>query len=702
MPSNNTTTAKKGQRRGEAAGATSTVVEPAEPNAAVDAQLEAIGMQPAQPVAEGDKVPLTSEPPAAEPTTEQLAPDQPAGASPPPAQPPIPLAAGTRPPADEDLMNPFTRDPLPPPRETKNQQRQQRTDNREALNKATPSTRRFGAMGNKLPGAEHILVRKRTETGQLAYIGEFNSTDLAHSQNIESYVARYLQPKYGPGEYWIFGVDAAGREFDAGYVQLLPAADDALMGTPGGSSQAVGTSPLSLIQQILDREATRRDAEIRALANKRDKDPIDLMRQMHELQKEMTPPPPAMPTLKSSDKGSSTTDTVLAGMMQMMTTVLAQAMQPSPLLVAMIQKLTEDKPTTPSTDPTQQLVLLSEVVKNLGAGNNANNQILEMLMRERMAPADVLGLVNQVKGERGTDDLKKSMENLGFLLNAVQQLRSHTEPGGSGFWDAVSSIFNNPGLAQAIGSKVSTVMQQQRPTNLPPGHKRPAVLPPGAPPQQQPVRDPLALKARELIARKQRIEELELAEREKQLGITPSSGSPQQPATAPKTPAASQVEPAASVEQVNIPVTEGQQIPLPAHITDHLNGYIAAQTDADLVRTTIELIFSLAEDEQWRPYSEVIVSFILQNDRVRFMHYMGSMFTALRTTNLLEAELAHKIMSALQAHFDTIVAETQSRIEVAQQEASALQDLQEAEPVGDPVEDAESPEDLLHLDEPQQ
>lgn len=712
MPKDNTA-----KRRGKEASATSTVVEPtAPPNPEVDAQLEAIGVA-LDGNQDAPEVPLQPDvSPAAPPTPEQLAPDAPAAleaAPPPPVQPPVPLAARSGPPADPETLNPFTRQPAPEPKPSKNRQRQDRADNRETINKTTPSTRRFGSMGNKLPGAEHILVRKRTESGQMAYIGEFNSTDLAHSQNVESYIARYLQPKFGPGEYWVFGVDVAGREFDAGYVQLLPAADDALMGTPGGSAHAGGTSPLSLIQQMLDRESTRRDAELRALSSKKDKDPIELMRQMHNLQKEMAPVPP-LPALKSSEKGSNTTDTVLGGMMQMMTTVLAQAMQPNPLMVALIQKLTDkaDTPAPAGADPSQQLLVLSEVVKNLGGnkGPDVSSQMLEMLMKERMAPSDVLSLVQQVKGERGTDDLKKSMENLGFLLNAVQQLRSHTEPGGSGFWDAINSIFSNPGLANAIGNKVSAIAQTNQAQALRPGQgapPSPQQLPPGVPPgQQPPARDPLALKARELIARKQRIDEVELLERERRAGISPAPGAPPgtQPAQVDAPPAADPavVEPipaaaAAPVADVSIPATPNQQVALPSRITDHLNGYTMAKDDGDYVRTTIELVFSLANDAEWRPYSEVILSFIVQNNRAKFMHYMSSMFTALRTSKLLDDALAHKIMDALQRNFDTIVSETLTHLQ-ALQEAEGLEDGME-EPEGDEGE-LDPADDALHLNEP--
>lgn len=707
-----TTTAAK--RRGEAAeAATSTVVEPVDPNPAVDAQLEAIGAAPEDKPPEAaaapqDTAPAAGEQPAIDVTT------PPEDASPPPPVPPVPLAQQGRPPVDDVLLNPFTRELAPEPKPSKKKQQQERTDSRESINRTTPSTRRFGAMGNKLPGAEHVIVRKRTEKGQLAYIGEFHSGDLAQSQNIESFLSRYIQPKFGAGEYWICGVDAAGREFDAGYVNLLQAAGDPLT-DPGAPASATGASAFTLMQQILDRQAAQRDAEIRALSNKRDVDPINLMRQMHELQKEMAPPPP-MPPLKPSEKGSTTTDTVLAGMMQMMTTVLAQAMQPSPLLVAMLQKLTEDKAPSASTDPTQQLVLLSEVLKNLnsGRGNDLSSDMLQMLMKERMAPSDVLHLVQEVKGERGTDDLKKSMENLGFLLNAVQQLRAHTEPGGSGFWDAINSIFSNPGLAGAIGSKVNTVIQQQRTGALPPqqqqqqpppGPGRPAVLPPGAATQPPPARDPLALKARELIARKQRVEELELAERERRLGIGAATVEEQPPAAAPVqdvTPAPAAAAPAAvPAPDPSIPATPGQQITLPTRITDFLNGYVEANDDAGLVQTTIELIFGLAEDEQWRPYSEVILSFIVQNDRAKFMHYMSSLFTALRQTNLLDDALAANITNALQQHFDTIVAEVINRIEALQQAEGIETPGEEMPADGEelPDEEGEDPNDLLHLNQ---
>jgi hypothetical protein len=408
-----------------------------------------------------------------------------------------------------------------------------------------------------------------------------------------------------------------------------------------------------------------------------------------------------MPTLTPSDNSrGNSNDTLMAGVMNLMGTVLAMAMRPKetdPLLLALINNLATNNKPQPPLDATAQLVQLSEVVKNLqgnNGGSGSSNQMLEMLMRERMSPADVLGLVNQVKGERGTDDLKKSVENLGFLLNTVQQLRSHTEPsGGSGFWDAVNSIFANPGLASAIGSKVRSIGDgAARPVQALPAHTQT--------PAQAPPRDPLALKARELTARKMRIEEMQIVEAERRLGLAaPPPASPQLPPIPTATAAV-----AVAVEEPGEPgplaTPNGEGVTLPPRITDHLNSYMTARDDGDIVATTIELIFSLKEDEKWQPYSEVIVGCILKNDRASFMQYMSSLLVSLRHIGMLDDALAHKISDTLQKHFSVIVEETTKRMVAEGSPADSTEEDGEGD--GDPEGDdddggEEDPDDLLQI-----
>lgn len=652
-------TPTKGRRRNSAAAAPATESS----NAAVDAQLGVLGVE-LTPLSDADIVPLTAEPSAAE------------------------LAAISD--ADRDrVLNPFTARELPDPAPTRQQAREQRTDSRQATNQPTPSTRRFGPVGKKLPGSEHVKLHKRLETGKLAYVGEYHSSDMAQSQNIESFIAKYIQPKFGPGEYQITGVTASGQEFDAGSVTLMAPLGEAI-----DSPTVGGTTPLNLIQQMLDREAERRDAELRALSSNQ-KDPIKTLKELHELQQSLSPQlPPLMPSM-DSDRRSNATETMMAGMMSMMTTVLAQALQPKqpdPLLLALINNLAAAKNTpTPVVDPTQQLVQLSEVIKNLNGNNNGNggnNQMLELLMRERMSPGDVLSLVNQVKGERGTDDLKKSVENLGFLLNTVQQLRQHTEPsGGSGFWDAVNSLLSNPSLASAVGSRVNGAARQQPAPQV-------RVEAPQARVQQLPApqqRDPLALKARELAARKMRLEELEIAKREQQLGLvaTPAAA----PAPAPVEEAPVMVEPV----EAQAPKAEDEEpVTLPPGITDHINSFMSAQNDGEIVSTAIDMVFSFAESERWRPYSEVIVGLILRGDRAQFLQYMSSLLVSLRTVGMMEDALARKIVETLHNHFETIVNETRERLEQLNAEGEA--DSGESEEDDGEVEGEEEPEDLLQLE----
>lgn len=660
------------------------------PNAAVDQQLENIGAEVAPP---GDLSEIEPDlgagvDAAAESGESSIGIEE--------VQPPTrtmraPAVAPADAPGADDALNPFRRDPLPPPRETKVQAREARREVTQSkqTQTQTPSKKRFGVLGEKIPGAEHVKVHKRLDNGGLAYIGEYNVNDLAQSQNIESFLNRYIKPSYGPGEYQITGVNAAGQEFDGGIVQLMNPLSSPDVPPPS----AAAANPLALIQQMLDREANRRDGELRMLANDK-KDPIVMLKEMIELQQTLAPP---MPQLKPSDGGNNNAmNTLLAGMMQMMGTVLTVALQPKgqdPIMMAILAKLLDDK-TKPGVDPTQQLVALSEVAKNLAGngGGGGSNQLVELLLRERMSPSDVMNLVQQVKSERGTDGLKKSMEDIGIMLQAVNQLRAHTEPGtASGFWEAVTAVLGNQHLASAIGSRVRSNAPQVAPLLT----QQPQQLPPQPQPRMLP-NDPLAMKAREIAARRLRLEEIEIQKREAALGI----GAPTPvvtPVPAPATHMNQQVS-AEEVQRISDAATQsGQKNTLPPNIAEYINNYIEAKDDGDIIETTMLMIESLAKDEQWKPYSEVIVSYILQSDRGKFLQYMASFFVSMRTIGLIEDALARKIMDALHNNFDTVVAVVHERQAAGGPGAEEEEEQEGEEDQGDEEEDTED-EDVLGIE----
>lgn len=580
--------------------------------------------------------------------------------------------------ADPSALNPFTRQPMEQP-PTRKEVREDRKEERQAIPQ-TPSTKRFGAMGKKLPGSEHIQVYKRTSDGKLSLVGEYDTMDLTQSQNVQSFLYRYVRPQYGYGEYHIFGVDSQGRSFDAGSVDLQAPIGEA----PPPAPATPPTDPLVILQKMMDNESQRRSSEMQAILQNQ-KDPFDMLAKLYSLQQQMMPPVPS-PVIKSSPSGGDPQNTMtvmLGGVMQMMTTVMAQAMQPksdpmAPILLALISKLAE-KPEAP--DPTQQLVALSEVAKNMrsGDGGGGNNQMIDLLLKERMSPTDVLGLVNQLRSERGTDDLKKSLENVGMLFNAVQQVRAHTEPSaGGGFMDVIASAINNPALTDALLSRTR-------------GGGTPQAAPAPQAPRALPANDPLAQKARELAARKLRLEELEIARRERALA---AGSEPPQPIPVASTvnesvnppappPAPSEAAPPAA------PSAAPVEASLPPNIASHINSYLEAKDDSDIIKITFNMIFDMSLDPRWVHYSSIILALVEQSDRGRFLHYMASLFSSLKSIQLVPDDLARRIMDSLQRNFETLVQFTRDSIKSlkAQQQGAGEGDAGEED-----AEDDESGE----------
>jgi hypothetical protein len=379
-------------------------------------------------------------------------------------------------------------------------------------------------------------------------------------------------------------------------------------------------------------------------------------------------PPPATPV----EKDNSLMIAIVGGLTSVaasLVSVLAAPKAPDPLLQLLMAKLLDDggkkgdpmpamPPMPPPVDPTEQLKNLAAVVQSLRGPEVAktDDRLMDYLMKERMSPAEVLALVNQVKGERGTDDFKKSMENIGIMLNAVTQLRSHTEPGaGAGFWDAIGALVQNKELAGTVVEAVrGRVAQRQPEQQLPPQQQRPML----------PANDPVVAKARELAARRLVLEEQDINRREQAAGITTSA-----PVPVP-TPVATArvVQPAAPAApaEVSVPPPPGlQKIPqLPGNIADFVNSYVEAKDDdAALVETTIEMLFSLGENEQWKPYAEVIFSLIANSDRGRFLNYMASFFINIKAIGLIEEALAERVMQALANNFQAIVEGVKEHLE---------------------------------------
>jgi hypothetical protein len=557
---------------------------------------------------------------------------------------------GENEPESADPYNPFVRTEAGPPSPTARERRETTGAERAKQNRGTPSTKRMGALGAKLPGAEHAKIHKRGEGGHLSLIGTVREKDMTRSQDMEAFVHEFMAPSYGPGLYQVTGVDAVGREFDMGIVDIaIPIGPPVAIVAPPAQDQ----SALGIIMKMMDQQNNQRQLP--------QPDPIDGLMKLHQLKQQMDPGAP--------QKDNATVLALIAGVTQVATAVLGVMMQPKapdPLMALLLAKMMDDKPRRGSDlgdmppppppaaiDPTEQLKNLAAVVTSLRGPERAsgNDELIAYLLKDRMTPADVLNLVNQVKGERGTDDFKKSMENVGIMLNAAGQIRAQTEPGaGSGFWDAITAMLGNKELA---GSVVQTMRgRQQGESQLPP-QQQPRAL--GAPPPN----DPLVIQARANAEKRLRLEAAELELREKKLSgvqvvVTPPP----------------QVE-ARQLEQTETQSTEAspkERPKLPDNMGEFINAYLEAKTDEEYVEISVEMILSLGEHEDWKPYAEVILSFIANSDRARFLNYMGSFLTAMRTVGLMEGELAHKVMKALADNFPTLVEVVRQKMEGGDEE----------------------------------
>lgn len=590
---------------------------------------------------------------------------------------------------ESEPYNPFERPAATPPAPAPKVRKDEAQADRQSR-QATPSTKRFGSLGKKLPGAERAKVHKRADSGQLAYIGEYTESDMSQSQDMESFLNRYIKPMYGPGEYQITGVDAHGRQFDMGTVQLMAP----ILGAPALPEQQLD-SPLALVRDMVNRTLQ----SLQTQPQPQQQDPLRMMEQLHDLKLKMDPPKTEGP------KDNALAIAIVSGVTTIASSALALMLQPKamdPLTALMLKKMVDEEPkrsaapaspmpsiTLPApVDPTEQLKNIVSVVRELnggGAPKSADDRLVDYLMKDRMTPGDVIKLVQEAKGERGTDDLKKSVENIGIMLNAVAQLRSQTEPGaGAGFWDALGALANNPGLGGLIGDALRTrrggpaTVQVNQPPPQQVQQQQSRVLPP--PPQPGQPMDPIVAKARELAVRKLLIEEAELNEREKRLA---AAGIPVQklPSTAPlpqqvQQPAAPVQQPqvvapaplaaveaaavaeapqAAPVAPVSVPTAPQGMPPLPSDIGDYVNRYLASDEEAALVETTIDLLSAMVKTEGWKQYVELVYDLIAKSDKARFLHYMASLFIGLQGIKVISPEIAEKVMAALQSNFEIIV-----------------------------------------------
>lgn len=564
----------------------------------------------------------------------------------------------TAPPQDDkpskELTQTLTPAHVPPPRLSKDEKEAIKEAEKQARQNQSPSTKRLGAIGQLLPGAERVRISKRKDNGLKAYIGEYGLRDLQGSGTLDAFVNKYLKPHYGPGEYPIEGITAHGGIVECQSVYIMEPITDAVPQPPGGTDSAV----VDLLRQQLnvDRERQQSDTErlLQGISNmlqpQRQQDPIESMQKLYQFQQEINPPKPEDNSLGAVMTAMAQMNQANMQMMMGMFGSIVQTLgqkQTDPVLGAILASLLEKKkdsgdamppmPMPSPPNPTQSLRELAEVIAILKGGGDDNDKFTNYLLQERMTPKDVLQLVNEVKGERGTDDLKKSLENLGIMMNAVQTLRSNTEPGGGGWAEAITALFQNPSLGRIATSAM--------------GGRQAAALPANG--EQQSDAD-FQARARALQERRMRIEEKRLAIAEQQ--ITEA----ERPGRAPHQPFVPQPQKqvtSGEVQQPKQPLQHNvQTLPqFPEGIVDYVNELLGAEDDSERIQAFLHMLQFLNDHKEWKQLAQTILHFLLQGDADQSMPFIRTFLNSLQAINFIDEESAILTAAAMEHNFDEVV-----------------------------------------------
>lgn len=517
---------------------------------------------------------------------------------------------------------------------------------RRQKSEAAPGMKRMGGnLAKKLPGAERVRIEKRGDGEKLELINEYRAADLANFTDVESFVLTKLKPKYGHGSYKITGIDAAGNRIEAGEITIAP--DPSATAT---TDQGV----IGLVQQLLDQQ--KREAQM--------PDPVSMMKGLLEVQQTMA----AGNQGKSDDGGSllaaviSSQGQQMQAMMQAMsqqanqtlqaiTAVMAQPKE-DPLLKQLLLKLTEERssssslaalpPPPPPPPPTDWVAviaaftpLVTTLLKRTESSSPETNDLLRQLIaakdQDRMTPRDMIQLMQDVQQSRGTDDFRKSAENMTMMLNLMNAFRGQNEGSSSaGFFDALAALFSNKDFGASIAANIRAKADEKARLEQ----------------RQMLMHQQAQLRAQQPVAvvrpnPPQQAEGQVIPLRPQQ---TPAAVA-QAPAPAPT---AQQPQAASAPQKL-------QQLPaVPPQTYEHINLLASAKDPAELIQHTVMMLVYFAQSPDWRPVVEHLLTAVQQGQKESAVELMHALFSHFLQQKLITKDLGNAVVIAFVQNFEEV------------------------------------------------
>ncbi len=467
------------------------------------------------------------------------------------------------------------------------------------LKRPTPRpTQRSSKLGRFLPDGERVKVWKR-DLGQRRYVRHYTMPDLAHAQDIETFLQTYVVPAFGEGEYDIEVIGSDGSITRTLTLSVLDPHKAAPVAAGG-----VGASPL--IERLLDRiEALERESRKPA------KTMLEQIQEVSQIQQLMG---------GDDDKPRAELGTIA-------TLMMAMQQQPAPItgelaeLKAQLRELSRPAPASlpelPSAPPpavdiaallrelaaiTKPAVDPHELVERMKQDRTQMMQVAMQLVPivermlgnrseevERMRSQQMQLLQEQLREAKATParGLRETLEEMAVLRQFMGPARSAGASQES-FWSFLSKVVDQfPATMESLSGVVEKIRQEQQPTP--------------------------ALKARPAPTPKPR-------------PTAPSSKATQPP-------------PKPTINQ----------------LASHLAAIETAPDDASLVEATLKAFHVLGQSEPWRAHLVKAMTVAKQGNRDEALRWIRGFLDGLVDAKRLSAEARDRAAKAFETHIDKVI-----------------------------------------------
>ena len=494
------------------------------------------------------------------------------------------------------------------------------------------------SLADKMPGADKIKVYKRLE-GRRHFIQDFTINDLATFPDAESFITRYIKPKYKAGEYDLVGVDALGRESERGTVRLIEDPSD-------NASETTGVLQMA---ERLFMEQRKRDEDLMKQTLSQQTSPLELLQGVLKVKKDLDEETGG--AAKAAAEGQNTMLTMMMAMMQSnqqtMMALLTKPKEEDPLMKLILAKILDGgglgggggalpppPPPPPAKESTAELITalgaFMAAMQPSGGGDEDYKELVKTLLLQPrdnglggLGIKDIIELISKSGGSK--NDLQAAVDNMALVMNMAQNLKQSTEPGAAaGFFDALAALFSNRDFAGSIAQTIRGKFDQRTVTE-----------------------------EERLKAVKQRLDmEARLVERKRQ---QLESGSAPASAPSPRQQAAQQSQQPAnggaqSQQRVSVKIP-----PLPSNTYQHVNAIVMAKEEGDQVGKTIGMLIYFGENEgPWKTYAERVLGLIRDGQQREALQFLSPLFESLVQLQMLAPELAHTVLSAFDKHFSVV------------------------------------------------